>query len=120
MTITVGSLGRLQQVTQRGADLIFSFESSDLVLSAVLPNVVRHTWVPTNWRLYTEPVKETHAAARRFWPARPSPIIRERPDKVSVEVGDFLIEATRDPFHLRYCTADGHPMLEEVEPGGLS
>src|SRR5262249_6839193 len=120
MTITVGTLGRLQTVRQRGADLIFSFESSDLVMTALLPNVIRHTWVPTHWRLYTEPVRETHAAARRYWPAGPTPVVREAADKISVEVGDFLIEATREPFHLRYCTADGHALLEELEQGGLS
>jgi alpha-glucosidase (family GH31 glycosyl hydrolase) len=120
MTITVGRLGRVQKVNQRAADLIFSFESSDLVMTAVLPNVIRHTWVPTHWRLYTEPVRAAHAAVRRYWPAGPSPIVREASDKVYVEVGDFLLEATRDPFRLRYCTADGCPVLEEVEQGGLS
>ncbi len=120
MTITVGSLGRLQNVSQRGADLVFSFESSDLVLSTPLPNVIRHTWVPTHWRLYTEPVREAHAAVRRFWPAQRPPRLREASGKIYVEAGDFLIEATRDPFHLRYCTADGRPLLEEIEQGGLS
>src|SRR5215470_7896539 len=120
MTITVGSLGRLQQVSQRGTDLVFSFESSDLVMSALLPNVIRHTWVPTHWRLYTEAVREAHAAVRRYWPAGPSPIIRETPDTVHVEMGEFSIEATRDPFHLRYSTADGLVLLEEIEQGGLS
>jgi alpha-glucosidase len=120
MTITVGTLGRLEKVSQRGADVIFSFESSDLVMTAVLPNVIRHTWKPTHWRLYTEAVGETHAAARRYWPAGPSPIVRETPDKVCVEIGEFLIEATREPFHLRYCNPDGNPMLEEIERGGLS
>jgi alpha-glucosidase len=120
MTITVGSLGRLQQVRQDGANLVFSFESSDLILTAVLPNVIRHTWVPTHWRLYTESVREAHAAARRYWPAGPSPKISEMSDKVCVEAGDFLIEASRDPFHLRYCTREGRPLLEEVAQGGLS
>jgi alpha-glucosidase len=120
MTITVGSLGRLQHVSRRGADLVFSFESSDLVLTAVLPNVLRHTWVPTHWRLYTEPMREAHATARRFWPAGPLPVVKEMSDMIRVEVGDFLIEATRDPFHLRYCSADGRPVLEELEQGGLS
>ncbi|MBV8360864.1 MAG: DUF5110 domain-containing protein [Deltaproteobacteria bacterium] len=120
MTITVGSLSRLQKVSQRGADLVFSFESSDLVMTPLLPNVIRHTWVPTHWRLYTEPVRAAHAVARRYWPAGPSPALREVPGKVCIEVGDFLIEATREPFHLRYCTADGRPVLEEIEQGGLS
>jgi alpha-glucosidase (family GH31 glycosyl hydrolase) len=120
MPITMGSLGRLQKVSQRGADLVFSFESSDLVMTPLLPNVIRHTWVPTHWRLYIEPVRAAHAVARRYWPAGPPPIVRETPDKVCIEVGDFLIEATREPFHLRYCTADGRPVLEEIEQGGLS
>ena len=120
MPITTGSLGRLQKVSHRGADLVFSFESSDLVMTPLLPNVIRHTWVPTHWRLYTEPVRAAHAVARRFWPAGPPSIVREASDKVCVEVGDFLIEATREPFHLRYCTTDGRPVLEEIEQGGLS
>jgi alpha-glucosidase len=120
MTITVGRLGRLQQVSQRGADVVFSFESSDLVLTALLPNLIRHTWVPTHWRLYTEPVREAHAAARRYWPAGSAPSVTETSNSVRIELGDFLIEASRDPFRLRYCSADGRPMLEEVEEGGLS
>src|SRR5690348_15787147 len=120
MSITVGSLGRLQNVSQRGADLVFSFESSDLVITALLPNVLRHTWVPTHWRLYTESVNAAYAAARRYWPARPAAPIREEPGKVCIEVGDFLLEATRDPFRLRYCTIDGRPVLEELAQGGLS
>jgi alpha-glucosidase len=120
MPITVGSLGRLQKVSQRGADLVFSFESSELVITPLLRNVIRHTWVPTHWRLYTEPVRAAHAVARRYWPAGPPPTVREAPDKVCVEMGDFLIEATREPFHLRYCSADGRPVLEEFEQGGLS
>jgi alpha-glucosidase len=120
MTITVGSLGRLQQVTQRGSDLVFSFESSDLVMTALLPNLIRHTWVPTHWRLYTEPMREAYAAVRHYWPAGPAPIVREAAEKVWVELGDFLIEATRDPFRLRYCSAAGHPVLEEIDQGGLS
>jgi alpha-glucosidase len=120
MTITVGSLGGLQMITQRAADLVFSFESSELVLTPLLPNVIRHTWVPTHWRLYTERVRETHAVVRRYWPAGPPATIRETPDRIWVELGDVLIEATREPFRLRYCNADGRPFLEEVEQGGLS
>jgi alpha-glucosidase len=120
MPITVGSLGRLQTVSRRGADVVLSFESSDLVLTPVMANVIRHTWVPTHWRLYTEPVREAHAVARRFWPAGPSAAVRETADKVHIAVGDYLIEATREPFHLRYCTADGQPLLEEIAQGGLS
>jgi alpha-glucosidase len=120
MPITAGSLGRLHMVSRRGADLVFSFESSDLVMTPLLPNVIRHTWVPTHWRLYTEPVREAHAVIRRYWPAGPSPTVRETAGKVFVEAGDFLIEASREPFHLRYCSVDGRPVLEEVEQGGLS
>src|SRR6266851_5104444 len=120
MPITVGNLGRLQTVSQRGPDLVFSFESSDLVIRAILPNVLRHTWVPTHWRLYTERVTDVYAAARRYWPAGPPARITEMPDKICVEVGDFFIDATREPFHLRYCSADGRPFLEEIEQGGLS
>src|SRR5579875_3535866 len=120
MTITVGSLGRLQQVKQKGTDLVFSFDSSDLVLNAVLPNVIRHTWVPTHWRLYAEPVRASHVAARRFWPAGPPPLVRESTDEVEVQMGDCKILATREPFHLRYSLANGDVVLEEVKQGGLS
>lgn len=120
MPITVGTLGQLRSVRQRGRDVVFSFDSSDLELRPLLSNVVRHTWVPTHWRLYTERVKDAYAVSRRFWPAGPSATIRETADKVYVEAGDFLIEATRNPFRLRYCTTDGRPFLEEVEEGGLS
>jgi len=120
MPITAGTLGRLRTVRQRGADLMFSFESSDLVLAALTPNIIRHTWVPTHWRLYAEPVKEAHAVSRRYWPAGPVATVRETPEKIWVELGDFLLEATREPFHLRYCSADGRPFLEELAQGGLS
>ena len=56
MPITVGNLGRLHSVSRRGADVGFSFASSDLVLTPLLPNLVRHTWVPTHWRA----VRGTH------------------------------------------------------------
>src|SRR5258707_85525 len=52
MPITIGNLGRLASVSQRGRDIVFSFESSDLVLTPLLPNVIRHTWVPTHCRVY--------------------------------------------------------------------
>jgi alpha-glucosidase len=32
---------------------------------------------------------------------------------------NLIIEATRDPFHLRYCDANGRPFLEEIDEGGL-
>jgi hypothetical protein len=76
--------------------------------------------VPTHWRLYAERVKESYAVPRRHWPAGPPAKIIESSNKVRVEVGDLLIEATRDPFHLRYCAADGRPFLEEDAGGGLS
>jgi hypothetical protein len=120
MPITVGTLGRLREVSQLARDIVFSFESSNLVLTPLLPNAVRHTWVPTHWRLYAERVKESYAVPRRHWPAGPPAKIIESPDKVRVEVGDLVIEATRDPFHLRYCAADGNAFLEEDERGGLS
>jgi alpha-glucosidase len=107
-------------VSQRGSDLVFSFESSELVVTAMLPNVLRHTWVPTHWRLYTESVSDVHAAVRRFWPAGNPAVIRETHDKVFVEIGEFVLEVTREPFHLRYCSAAGQAFLEEVPDGGLS
>src|SRR5262245_40619117 len=109
MAITVGSLGSLQHISQRGADLVFSFESSDLVITPILPNVLRHTWVPTHWRLYAEPVREAHAVVRRYWPAGPAPTVRQTSTTIHVDVGEVRLEATREPFHLRYCAADGRP-----------
>jgi alpha-glucosidase len=120
MPITAGTLGQLREVSQIARDIVFSFESSNLVLTPLLPNAVRHTWVPTHWRLYAEKVKESYAVPRRHWPAGPPAKIMESSDKVRVEVGDLLIEATRDPFHLRYCAADGKAFLEEDASGGLS
>jgi alpha-glucosidase (family GH31 glycosyl hydrolase) len=35
-------------------------------------------------------------------------------------MGNLFVEATRDPFHLRYCTNDGGCFLEELPEGGLS
>jgi alpha-glucosidase (family GH31 glycosyl hydrolase) len=120
MPITVGTLGRLRAVDRRGRDIVFSFESSDLVLTPILPNVVRHTWVPTHWRLYTERVTGSYAVYRRQWPAGPAVTLTETPETVRLQMGELLIEATRDPFHLRYFAADGRLFLEEIDEGGLS
>ena len=121
MPITVGTLGRLRAVDQRGRDIVFSFESSDLVLTPLLPNVVRHTWVPTHWRLYTGRVTDSYAVPRRDWPAEPAVTLTETPETVRVQLGELLIEATRDPFQLRYAAAaDGRVFLQEPEEGGLS
>ncbi len=119
MPITVGTLGQLQRVQQTTRDIVFSFESSDLVLTPLLPNAIRHTWVPTHWRLYTERVDGSYAVHRRYWPSLPKATITETPHRVSLQVGELLIEAIRNPFHLRYLAADGRPFLEEVEEGGL-
>lgn len=54
MPIMVGILGRLRAVEQRDKGIIFSFESSDLVSTPLLPNVIRHTWRPTHWPLYAQ------------------------------------------------------------------
>ncbi|HKV53049.1 MAG TPA: glycoside hydrolase family 31 protein [Candidatus Binataceae bacterium] len=120
MPITVGNLGRLGAVDQRGKDIVFSFESSDLVLTPLLPNLVRHTWVPKHWRLYTERVNGTYAARRYLWPAAERAAIVETSQSVQVRCGELLIEATRDPFHLRYSTTAGETFLEEAIEGGLS
>jgi alpha-glucosidase len=120
MPITVGKLGRLRAVDQRGADVVFSFESSDLVLTSLLPNLLRHTWVPRHWRLYAERVIDGYAVRRRYWPADRSVTITETAEKIIVRMGELLVEATRDPFHLRYCAGDGEPFLEEAIDGGLS
>jgi alpha-glucosidase len=120
MPITVGKLGRLRAVDQRGPDVVFSFESSDLVLTSLLPNLIRHTWVPKHWRLYAERVIDGCAVRRRFWPADRAVTITETAEKIIVRMGDLLVEATRDPFHLRYCAGDGEPFLEEAVDGGLS
>jgi alpha-glucosidase len=119
MPITVGTLGRLVAVDQRGKDIIFSFESSDLILTPLLPNLIRHTWVPRHWRLYTERVTGSYAVPRRLWPAEPRPTIVETLETVRVKCGELLIEATRDPFHLRYATIDDETFLEEPPEGGL-
>lgn len=120
MPITVGTLGQLRSVEQRKNDIIFSFESSELVLTPLLPNVIRHTWVPAHWRLYTSRGTESHAVHRHFWPAGPTPRITETPETVQIRVGDVYLEATREPFRLRYFSADGRLFLEEAAEGGLS
>jgi len=120
MPITVGTLGRLVGVDQRGRDVVFSFESSDLVLTPLLPNLVRHTWVPKHWRLYAEKTAGPYAVRRQLWPAGPGVAIVETSRNVQVKCGELLIEATRDPFHLRYSTTDGGVFLEETPEGGLS
>jgi len=113
-------LGKLHSVTQRNREVVFSFESSELIVTSVLPNVIRHTWVPTHWRLYTHRGFDTHAVQRRSWPATPAPSITETADTVRVQLGELCLEATREPFHLRYVAAHGNVFLEEVEEGGLS
>jgi alpha-glucosidase len=120
MPITVGTLGRLVAVAHRGKDVVFSFESSDLILTPLMPNVVRHTWVPKHWRLYVEPTVGSYAVPRRLWPAGPRATIEETPRTIRVKCGELLLEATRDPFHLRYATLEGQTFLEEVREGGLS
>jgi hypothetical protein len=120
MPVTVGNLGPLLAVSKRKADMVLSFESSDLVLTPLLPNVVRHTWVPTHWRLYTERMTDVSAFRRREWPAAPYVKIVESADSVSIRAGELLVEATRNPFHLRYSTSDGQVFLEETGAGGLS
>jgi alpha-glucosidase len=120
VAITAGTLGKLHAVEQRGADVVLSFESSDLILTPVLPNAIRHTWVPRHWRLHTQSVTQTYAVCRNDWPEAPVATIAEDEKSVRVRSGDLLIEATRDPFHLRYSGADGRSFLEEAADGGLS
>src|SRR5215475_12247829 len=91
MPITVGPLGQLQTLCQRDEDLIFSFASSDLVLTPILPNVIRHTWVPTHWRMVTSRVKDTYAVSRRSWPVVPAVAITETPEVVQVQMGEIGI-----------------------------
>jgi len=117
--ITSGRLGRLQRVSRRGADAVFSFESSDLVLTPLGSNVVRHGWIPTHWRLHKQPPERGHAVIREDWPNASFEII-ESDTSVSLRCPGLVIEASRDPFHLRYLTGDGRALLEEVEEGGLS
>lgn len=120
MPITTGTLGRLITVSQTGRDVVFSFESSDLVLTPLLSNLVRHTWVPKHWRLYTERSTGTFAAQRQLWPVGPKATIIKTRETVKVQCGELRIEATRDPFHLRYSTTNGDTFLEEASDGGLS
>src|SRR6516162_6045100 len=120
MPITVGTLGRLVAVGHRGKDVVFSFESSDLILTPLMPNVIRHTWVPKHWRLYVESAVGSYAVPRRLWPAGPRATIEETTQTIQVKCGELLLQATRDPFHLRYATLDGQTLLEEVPEGGLS
>ena len=120
MPVTVGNLASLLAVSERKPDVVLSFESSDLVLTPLLPNLVRHTWVPTHWRLYTERMTYSCAVRRREWPAAPNVKSVESADSVSIQTGELLIEATRNPFHLRYSTSDGQVFLEETRSGGLS
>ncbi len=120
MPITSGTLGRLNAVNRRGADVVFSFESSDLILTPLGPNVIRHTWVPTHWRLHKPQVAQGYAVARTQWPAAEFAGVVEGRDGVRVCCGDLVIEATRDPFHLCYLTAGGRVLLEEAAEGGLS
>ena len=120
MAITVGALGQLLAIEQREKDIVFSFESSDLILTPLRANLVRHTWMPKHWRLYTEPLASSVAVSRRLWPAGPPATIIEASATVRVRCGDLLIEATRNPFHLSYSTIDGTTFLEEVPEGGLS
>ena len=44
----------------------------------------------------------------------------ESREMVRIRCADLVIEATRDPFHLRYSTAGGRVLLEEAPEGGLS
>ena len=101
------------------ADVIFSFESSDLVLTPILPNVVRHSWVPRHWRLFTQKVTQGYAVHRSQWPSIDLEVA-ETPEIVRIRCADLVIEATRDPFHLRYASAGGRVLLEEDTGGGLS
>jgi alpha-glucosidase len=118
--ITSGTLGRLNAVSRRGADLVFSFESSDLILTPMGPNVIRHTWVPTHWRLHKQPAAQAYAVVRTQWPLAEFGEVVESRDMVRIRCADLVIEASRDPFHLRYLTADGRVLLQEARDGGLS
>ena len=98
MPITVGTLGTLRSVTQRNREVVFSFESSELIVTSILPNVIRHTWVPTHWRLYTHRGFDTHAVQRRSWPATPAPIITETADTVRMSWENFASKPRGSPF----------------------
>jgi hypothetical protein len=51
-----------------------------------------------------------------FWPADRAVTITETAEKIIVRMGDLLVEATRNPFHLRYCASDGEPFLDDSPP----
>jgi alpha-glucosidase len=70
--------------------------------------------------MVTSQAKDTYAVARRSWPVAPAIVVNETPEVVRVQMGEIVIEATRNPFHLRYLTAEGRPFLEEVDEGGLT
>ncbi len=111
--------GGSKTVSRRGADVVFNFESSDLVLTPLMPNVIRHCWVPTHWRLHTQAPGAGHAVARTDWPEVAAEV-SETSDAVRVRTADIVVEAARDPFRLRYHASDGRTLLEEVAKGGLS
>ena len=119
MPITSGRLGRLQTVSRRGADVVFTFESSDLVLTPLMPNVIRHRWVPAHWRLHAQTPAEGHAVARTDWPAVEAGVTQTS-DVVRLRTAEIVVEGARDPFCLRYYAPDGRTLLEEVAEGGLS
>ena len=118
MPITSGRLGRLQTVSRRGADVVFNFESSDLVLTPAVPNVIRHSWVPTS--LAASHSKRARIRGPSHSMAGIDLEVAETPDVVRIRCADLVIEATRDPFHLRYASAGGRVLLEEDAGGGLS
>jgi alpha-glucosidase (family GH31 glycosyl hydrolase) len=118
--ITSGRLGQLRGVSRRGADIVFSFESSDLMLTPLGPSIIRHTWVPTHWRLHKQPPAQSHAVVRTEWPAAEFGDVEQGSDTVRVRCADLVIEASRDPFHLRYSKSGGKILLEEDPAGGLS
>ncbi len=119
MSITSGRLGRLRGVSRRGSDLVFSFDGSDLALTPLGPNIIRHTWLPTHWRLHKKAPQEAYAVIRTRWPPAEFTDLAASGDGIRVRCADLTIEAARDPFHLRY-SSGGTVLLEEVAQGGLS
>jgi alpha-glucosidase len=119
MPITAGTLGELRDVRLERAQAVFLFDSSRLVLEPVLPNAIRHTWIPAHWRLYTQPFANAYAVPERVWPASAVQMEQDA-GCVRVHAGAITIEAERNPFRLRYLDEAGRPLLEEVEGGGLS